>query len=162
MQQTKEGLIIPNFEKNWQQEASEAVFPSMFLSRSLNIKNLLPESAKHFEVLPYDLFCPSVYEELNRRICTKCGIYFASIVMLNKHKHIHKEQTIAKLRPVRIVVRRQQEIMASFKNDFTEWVNPEYLDLDGLEAEITEEAEEEMAVVNYDKYFENVWQSDLT
>lgn len=94
------------------------VFPSLFVSKMLQIEEILPWSTKAFKELPYDLYCLSIQSVLLERICKKCNLYFASKVMLKKHQKVHKNDavrealTIARTRPVRIAAVRQREMMA--------------------------------------------------
>lgn len=47
------------------------------------------EVASDFQVLPFDYYCSSVQDQLARRICKKCGLYFPSQVALKNHGVIH-------------------------------------------------------------------------
>ncbi|XP_055543502.1 uncharacterized protein LOC129729044 [Wyeomyia smithii] len=90
-------------------------FPSMFVLNSLQREKILPKIMLGFKTIPYDLYCPSVNGSLNERICTTCGLYFASVVMLREHKKIHKNTsttTVRKVRPTKIVAKREQECLA--------------------------------------------------
>ena len=41
--------------------------------------------------IPYDYSCPVVQEFINRRLCSTCGLYLASLKELASHKKLHKE-----------------------------------------------------------------------
>ena len=46
-----------------------------------------------FQFIPYDYYCPSVHSKLNKRICKKCNIYFATVKALTHHnKLMHKKK----------------------------------------------------------------------
>jgi hypothetical protein len=111
--QTSDGLKAP--ERTYKENH---VFPSLFVSKMLQIEEILPWSTKAFKELPYDLYCLSIQSVLLERICKKCNLYFASKVMLKKHQKVHKNDavrealTIARTRPVRIAAVRQREMMA--------------------------------------------------
>ena len=53
------------------------------LSMDGQLNSLLPQSARVFHIVPYDLYCPSVQEDLQGRICQACGLYFASNIWRN-------------------------------------------------------------------------------
>lgn len=78
--------------------------------------NLKPAGFDNYPTLPYDVFCPSVKEYVQKRTCSACKLYFPSNVMLIQHKQVlHPRLKIAdapKRRPVRIAARRQRELMA--------------------------------------------------
>ena len=76
-----DGLKAP--ERNVHEENRR--FPSLFVSKYLNLDEILPRSTKTFKVHPYDLYCPSVHSQLLDRSCKVCSLYFALKVMLQKH-----------------------------------------------------------------------------
>lgn len=77
--QTTNGLTCPNFPISDPENQSYS-FPSVFLNLSMNHQALLPKSAKIFKEIPYDLYCPSVQNQMEKRICKKCNLYHSSIV----------------------------------------------------------------------------------
>ena len=44
----------------------------------------------YFTLLPYDYSCPSVQDVINERLCSVCGLYFASMKKISSHKQVHK------------------------------------------------------------------------
>lgn len=81
---------------------------------------------------PYDLFCPSIQDQLRRRCCDSCGIYHASIKSAQAHakachpvranrgdrgvQNISQAQPVQRLRPVRVAARRQREMMVILRD----------------------------------------------
>ena len=75
--QTSEVLKIP--ERTI--DGASHKFPSLFATQSLKVNDILPRSSNPYRSIPYDLYCPSVQSVLGERICKKCHIYFAPLVM---------------------------------------------------------------------------------
>lgn len=116
--QTSEGLKIPERSKN-----ESYFFPSLFVSQSLKLDDLVPRSVKAHKIIPYDLYCPSIQSSLNDRVCKICHLYFASIVMLRSHVAQHKKETAMsskRIRPTRIAARLQREMMVILANQENE------------------------------------------
>ena len=61
-------------------------FASLFVTIQLG-SNVLPARAlrNYPKGIPYDYGCPSLQEELTKRIC-QCGLYTATVISLTKHK----------------------------------------------------------------------------
>ena len=51
--------------------------PFAGLSTRLSLK-LKPSAAENLKEVPYDLFCPKVYEKVACRTCNVCSLYFPS------------------------------------------------------------------------------------
>lgn len=157
--QTSEGL-----KGSSQDEAQH--FPSMFLLNSFNISKLLPKSFSGFKVIPYDLYCPSLKHCLKDRVCTNCGLYFATQVMLREHKKLHKSKdlVIQKKRPVRVAAKRQKEWLAIFlRNESTEceWIDENELDLSGVGTEHLDLNNDlQFPVVKTDSHLQNPWEDE--
>ena len=90
--------------------------------------------------IPCDFGCPSLLEELHKRICSKCGQYAATVVSLNKHLKVcpkkGREIPVIKVRPVGLAARCQRELMFAIKYLETtelEWYDEEHVDKTGLE-----------------------------
>ena len=66
-----DGLKAP--ERNVHEENHR--YPSLFVSKSLNLDEILPRSTKTFRVLPYDLYCPSVHSQLLDLSCKVCSLF---------------------------------------------------------------------------------------
>lgn len=109
------------------------------------------------ENAPYDKYCPSVKDDVKKRTCDTCGIYFPSVVMLHSHQRdSHRTKPteavqykvirhfkiptyfllrfllimlFMQVRPIRIAARRQRELMILMnKEDSEEWMDEEFVD----------------------------------
>jgi hypothetical protein len=96
-------------------------FASLFLNLALS-KRILPTAAakKFAKGLPYDYLCPSLQNALPKRICTNCGLYFATIKSMKYHKTVCSQSgdqhLTQKVRPARLAARRKAEVMCVFLN----------------------------------------------
>ena len=54
------------------------------LWQRIAISNLVP--MHNHQILPYDMYCPSVKSTVKQRVCNLCGIYFPSIAAVKRHK----------------------------------------------------------------------------
>lgn len=135
------------------------LFPSMFVLNSVNIKDLLPKSLLVYKTIPHDLYCPSLKSALKDRICSSCGLYFASQVMLNDHKKVHNvSSSIKKVRPIRIAAKRQRELMAVIARDHQldcEWLDEDEVDSDELPP--LNEKPLEFPTVNRELHMQSPW-----
>ncbi|CAF1269054.1 unnamed protein product, partial [Didymodactylos carnosus] len=61
-------------------------FLQLFERQQLN--NLIKTKLK-LNVIPFDYYCSSVQQDIERRICKHCDLYFPSIAAVNRHKIIH-------------------------------------------------------------------------
>ncbi|XP_074114602.1 uncharacterized protein LOC141537487 [Cotesia typhae] len=89
------------------------------------IRQCLPiQPVQAFMSMPYDLYCPSLRDDIDKRCCSTCGIYFASITKVAEHQraadHTRTVQR-RKLRPSRIVTRRVTEFLCVSHNSL-EWL----------------------------------------
>lgn len=121
-------------------KTESALFPSLFVSLSLKIKDHMPRSVMSYKVVPYDLYCPSIQSSITERVCKICNIYFASIVMLRSYLAQRKRgniQPIQRIRPTRIAACRQRVMKVILSHQENEesvdWVHMEELDLNGVE-----------------------------
>lgn len=106
--------------------------------------------------VPYDQYCPSVSDKLDSRVCSDCGLYCASAVLLKKHRTVHKRQ---KTRQRKKEVPNDQHIPTSEDEEFVEeWLDPsdeegmldiEYLDID-----------EALPIITMDDHFSVPWTED--
>ena len=89
---------------------------------------------------------------MGRRLCSKCGLYLASIKEVFLHKQKHKKQKTTPsdipsespskqsaetvlppcLRPQRFAARRQKELLCAFHFQELEWMEPDDVDTEGL------------------------------
>ena len=144
-------------------------FPSLFVSKSLDLDEILPRSTKAFKVLPYDLYCPSVHSQLLDRSCNICFLYFASKVMLHKHMVVHKkapvEATPKRDRPIKVAARRQRELMAIIayeenRLEQADWIDEDFLDLEGVLVPPEIRTETAMNVCLLEEHFRCPWVED--
>lgn len=125
------GLAVASGEEN------ESAFLSLF--HRLSIKLSHSDWTKSADA-PYDIACPTVKNEIAKRTCNICHLYFPSQVMTTSHKKaMHprvKHNEPPKVRPKRIAAIRQRELMAiivSGEMEDAEWLNEEEVDSSGLE-----------------------------
>ena len=100
------------------------------------LNSLLPQSARVFHIVPYDLYCPSVQEDLQGRPCQACSLYFASKKMLQQHRRMHRKNDPPGapiidhlVVPRRIVIRLANEVLLITGDhpdgEAADWVNIE-------------------------------------
>lgn len=161
LEQTDAGIAASNEYKD---------FASLFVLKSLNMNDIWNVSSKKdFTIKPYDMYCPSIQSSLKSRICTKCGKYFASIVMLKAHnKFVHNDctTTVPKIRPVRIAAQRAREFMAVIalneNNDLdVEWVDEENIEPEYILNQICQERNDAyvMKVHSMTEHFKCPWKN---
>lgn len=137
----------------------------------LQIEEILPWSTKAFKELPYDLYCLSIQSVLLERICKKCNLYFASKVMLKKHKKVHKNDavrevlTIARTRPVRIAAVRQREMMAIIareeNGEQVDWMDEDELDLAGIQVPKNPDSNErDLPIYSMEEHLSSPWENE--
>lgn len=140
-------------------------FPSLFVAISLDVSKILPKSYLGFKKIPYDLFCPSQTNLVNDRICTTCGLYHASLVMLKEHKKEHKVTAATKkIRPKRVVTRRRNELLvATADGGDLDWLDSDTVDLTGIPmdwAEGVENLNDSHPIIDIEKHLLNPWGED--
>lgn len=85
--------------------SKDAQFCTLFVRLALKVP--VPYEGRQ---LPYDLYCPSLFGNTEKRICSICGLYFASAKNLRPHrKSRHPKMpldTSARIRPIEIAARR--------------------------------------------------------
>ncbi|KAG7170141.1 hypothetical protein Hamer_G012383 [Homarus americanus] len=103
-----------------------AKYPPLFVNLALD-KCVLPVRAvkKSPKGLPYDLACPCLKNELQKRNCGTCGKYFASVKSINAHINKHSSSCMSRhyvvsapaerLQPQRLAAKRQREFMCVVK-----------------------------------------------
>ena len=138
--QTDDGLQCRIDEGNTQ-------FGNLFVNLVLDKSVLPPRALKQFpKGIPYDFACPSVQNSLQKRICSFCGHYCASIKSITDHmkKCTNKGNSEIdqmfiskpKIRPQRLAAKRQREFMCLVKymeNHEYEWHDVDDLDISGLD-----------------------------
>ena len=50
----------------------------------------IPEEGFHYDVIRFDLLCPSMEDKLDNIVCKACGKYWPSEASLKRHKHCTK------------------------------------------------------------------------
>ena len=87
--------------------------------------------------MPYDFFCPSLQQDLEKRTCKHCGLYFTSQKCTLEHeKRVHGKASAVpiKKRPQRIAARRANELLCIIRNqeatsEDAEWINESDVEL---------------------------------
>ena len=89
---------------------------------------------------------------MERRFCSKCGLYLALIKEVSLHEQIHKKQKTTpsdipfeppskqsaetvqppRLRPQRVAARRQKELLCAFQFQELEWMELNGVNTEGL------------------------------
>ncbi|CAF1529023.1 unnamed protein product, partial [Didymodactylos carnosus] len=70
----------------------EGRFVSLF--EQLQLNSIIPVTV--YKDMPYDCYLPSVQENLPKRICEKCNLYFPSAASVTRHKKLHSAKYIQK------------------------------------------------------------------
>src|SRR5687767_3170212 len=52
-----------------------------------------------FSKLPFDYYCPSVRDQLAKRICSTCCFYQTNLAAVGRHRKIHNEAHVEELEP---------------------------------------------------------------
>lgn len=58
------------------------------LPQRVFLQNLLPKTK--YKDFPFDYYCPSLQDQLPKRICTRCGLYCPSQAALKRHMSMHE------------------------------------------------------------------------
>lgn len=127
------------------QTPSKLVIPSLQDKESCKFAPLLVRLAAKVEpdlgnlkTMPYDFFCPSVHQEIEKKTCKTCGRYFTSQASTIEHeRRVHSKKVSAqpiKVRPQRIAARRANEFMCIIQNqestsEDVEWIDENNVDL---------------------------------
>ena len=51
-----------------------------------------PEAAKEYDIVPFDLYCPSMKDKLKNGICEICNSYWPSKAAKDRHKKCHPKK----------------------------------------------------------------------
>ena len=105
-----------------------------------------PNSAplkKYFHEIFYDYSCSAAQEVINQRICSSCGMYFASIKEVTIHnKALHNARSANQSQqlpqqlpqlPQGVAARREGELLYALEFHELEWVNFDDVDVKGLD-----------------------------
>ena len=124
---------------------SHVCYPYVFVNMALDKSFLSSRALKKFpKGLPYDFACPTMQNILPKRICVKCGKYFASVNSLRSHAAScssgSKDATSAVsrglVRPQRLAAKRQRELVCVLRymeTEELEWHDEDEVDASGLE-----------------------------
>lgn len=121
--QTEDGLVISTDKGKYL-----PLFENILL-----LPKIKPPNFNNFKKIPYDIMCPSINKDLPRRICKKCGLYFASFSAMTAHQQMCDNQLnmVNKVLPMRIAAKRQRELMVSIKKseiEDLEWIDEENIE----------------------------------
>lgn len=166
--QTANGLDVP--EEEAALVGTSGKFCSPFLTQ-LFLSSHGSRISRDFKSMPYDLFCPSVRSMLQKRVCSKCGIYHSSISgVLNHQRQCHRSDNVStieqheRVRPLRVAAVRQREMMAVICNqqmvEDVEWVDAEHLDVSGVLMDPMVDTSA-INVIQIDKALQPVWVDDV-
>ncbi|KAK3932313.1 Carbamoyl-phosphate synthase arginine-specific large chain [Frankliniella fusca] len=98
------------------------------------------------EELAYDTYCPSVRQVLADRKCPHCKVCFAAKKNSKQMHPTQNKETVARLRPLRILGRRPREVLCATEDESLEWIDIE--DVDATNAVEVEEQDENMPLIN--------------
>ena len=126
----------------------------LFLTQTLALKAQLGVTTlKNFpRCIAYDYSCPAAQNIMERRLCSKCGLYLASIKEVSLHEQMHKKQKTTpsdipseppskqsaktvqppRLRPQHVAARQQKELLCAFHFQELEWMKLDDVDNEGL------------------------------
>ncbi|XP_062560330.1 uncharacterized protein LOC134224782 [Armigeres subalbatus] len=130
--QTSDGLLIPDVKNV---KPTDQFLP-LFQNLALKIGRPTPSKTN---VVPYDMFCPSVLADLPARICDVCGLYFASKKSVDHHsKAVHgnaRQRRNEGSRSICAKGRRGKEILCLVQDNQTggedvEWMDETDVDVD--------------------------------
>ena len=102
--------------------------------------------------IPYVYSCLAAQNIMERQLCSKCGLYLASIKEVSLHEQMHKKQKTTpsdipseppckqstqtvqppRLRPQCVAARRQKELLCAFQFQELEWMELDDVDTEGL------------------------------
>lgn len=145
-------------------------FCPSILMPECQLKTFLPDDVKaSYTKLPYDLFCPSLKDKLQDRLCKICHEYFTSQAMMKEHLKIHKnckvQINVKKVRPVRVAAKRANELLAVIasnennEEEFCEWIDESLVDTIDVEASTTEICQ--TPILHIDDVMTCPWEEDL-
>ena len=144
----------------WAKVNKDTTYLSLYQNISLQNALMPTQATKKFpKGIPYDYSCPSVDQDMiKRRMCSHCGLYFSSL----KAKSLHEascrvtggriENTTERVRPLRVAVRRQRELLCAVTFQEMEWAlidetDAEHFDLSNI---TNDENESEFATPVFD------------
>lgn len=92
-----------------------------------------------FKEMPYDFYCPTVQTQLQGRVCSICGLYFATKKAVKSHvknlKHTMRAQFKRK-NLISIEAERDAEFLCVVKDDRTGEKDAEWIEKDDMAEEL--------------------------
>ena len=102
--------------------------------------------------ITYDHSCPAAQNMMERQLCSKCGLYLASIKQMSLHEQMHKKQKTTpsdipseppskqsaemvqppRLRPQCVAAWQQKELLCAFQFQEFEWMELDDVATEGL------------------------------
>lgn len=83
--QTNRGIVSTEYDDE------RGRFNSLYLRLSLQSQQPMID----FLQIPFDYYCPSIRDQLAKRICRHCGLYFASQSAVKRHVSVHNENMVS-------------------------------------------------------------------
>ena len=152
----------------WAKDDKEASYLSLFQNIALQASLTPKQAIKKFpKGILYDYSCPSAKDVLIGRLCYHRGLYFGSIksnVNHSSHYRTKAEASTAavtrKVRPQRVVARRQEELLCTMAFQELEWhaVDDVDINFDDNQVDISEIAPKSGTPVIED--IQPIWSSD--
>ena len=135
----------------WAKDDKDATYLSLYQNISLQNALMPAQATKKFpKGIPCDYSCPFVDQDMiKRRMCSHCGLYSSSL----KAKSLHEascrvtegriENTTERVRPLRVVVRRQKELLCVMVFQEMEWASMDAADAEDFDlSNITDDENE--------------------
>ncbi|KAE8742067.1 hypothetical protein FOCC_FOCC012394 [Frankliniella occidentalis] len=156
MRRGDKGFYVPKPEEVEETDS----FPSLMVRLGSNLK---PSGEGFPNLLPYDMYCPTVRNKILGRTCNQCGHYFASIKNATSHQQaMHKKAAApAKLQVAKILTRRAHEVLCEVDPHELGWEDEDLID-DSLAFEpYALETEDTLPVINsVADWFSPLWTLD--
>ena len=120
----------------------------LLLHQTIVMGGMIPASAhrKYPLGIPYDAFNPAVKDDLKKRMCAQCGMYFCTVKAMPVHRRSCSDDNDAKseeasdscvaterVRPLRIAAIRQREALCVMQMQEMEWMSLDDIAYDDLE-----------------------------
>ena len=125
----------------WAKDDKDAIYLSLYQNISLQNTLMPAQATKKFpKGIPYDYSCPTVDQDMiKQRMCSHFGLYSSSL----KAKSLHEascrvtegriENTTERVRPLRVVARRQEELLCVMAFQEMEWASMDEVDAEDFD-----------------------------
>ena len=144
--------------------STEGAFIPLFVQLAMKID--FP--TERLTSVPYDFYCPSIQDQLLKRICKKCGHYFGSQQRMkdqysNLHLHADRikeetEPTPPLRRSARILKRREGELLVEVRDQETgEAIEVEWMQDEEAPGDSGEENEELPSIESLSEWLSSPW-----